>query len=307
MVDFARIPFPQSALRCNNLGCPSNAAASALRCSVFGILSLKTERLADHYFRSSIPIQIGGNHGIRLGRRLIELNAFSEVAFAVVKVYKATQILVAGSNVITVKVGDRHSASGRFRRSPKLFATEICFDIQYLPMADTETIQIRLLEEGDPPSIAAAFANMGWNKPEKQYRRYLDEQAAGIRTCFVAIVEGQLAGYVTVNWRPTYAGFADLNIPEIQDLNVLTTYRRKDFASRLLDRAEAEVAQRSSVVGIGVGLHPGYNAAQRLYVKRGHVPDGRGITHQNRFVEEGESVALDDDLVLHFTKRLLPE
>jgi hypothetical protein len=33
-----------------------------------------------------------------------------------------------------------------------------------------------------------------------------------------------------------------------------------------LDRAEAEAARRSGVVGIGVGLHPGYNAAQRLYV-----------------------------------------
>jgi hypothetical protein len=39
--------------------------------------------------------------------------------------------------------------------------------------------------------------------------------------------DGQFAGYVTVNWRPTYAGFADLSIPEIQDLNVLTKYRRK--------------------------------------------------------------------------------
>jgi len=50
---------------------------------------------------------------------------------------------------------------------------------------------------------------------------------------------------VTVNWRATYAGFADLNIPGMQDLNVLTTNRRKGIASRLLDRAEAEVTRRS--------------------------------------------------------------
>ena len=48
-----------------------------------------------------------------------------------------------------------------------------------------------------------------------------------------------------------------------------------------------EVARRSGVVGIGVGLHPGYNAAQRLYVKRGYIPDARGITYRNRFVEAG--------------------
>jgi GNAT superfamily N-acetyltransferase len=172
---------------------------------------------------------------------------------------------------------------------------------------NTETIQIRLLEEGDTSSIAAAFQQMGWKKPETQYQRYLQEQTAGTRTCFVATIDGQFAGYVTVNWRPTYAEFADLNIPEIQDLNVLTTYRRKGIASRLLDRAEAEVARRSGVVGIGVGLHPGYNAAQRLYVKRGYIPDARGITYRERFVEEGAYVVLDDDLVMHFTKQLRVE
>jgi GNAT superfamily N-acetyltransferase len=171
-------------------------------------------------------------------------------------------------------------------------------------MENAENVQIRLLDESDPTGAADAFANMGWNKPESQFRRYLHEQMAGTRTCFVAIADGQFAGYVTVNWRPAYAGFADLNIPEIQDLNVLTKYRRKGIATRLLDRAETEAARRSSVVGIAVGLHPGYNAAQRLYVKRNYIPDGRGITYRNCFVQEGASVVLDDDLVLHFTKQL---
>lgn len=170
-------------------------------------------------------------------------------------------------------------------------------------MEDGGTIQIRLLGESDPPTIAAAFKIMGWNKPESQYERYLHEQAAGTRTCFVAVLDGQFAGYVTINWEPTYFGFADLNIPEIQDLNVLATYRRKSIASRLLDRAEGEAARRSGVVGIGVGLHPGYNAAQRLYAKRGYIPDARGITYQNRLVEEGARVVVDDDLVMHLTKQ----
>ena len=87
-------------------------------------------------------------------------------------------------------------------------------------MGDGKVVQIRPLEETDPPTIAAAFRNMGWNKPEGQYRQYLHEQVMGTRTCFVATVDAQFAGYVTVNWRPTYAGFADLNIPEIQDLGI---------------------------------------------------------------------------------------
>jgi hypothetical protein len=63
---------------------------------------------------------------------------------------------------------------------------------------------IHTVEGHDPPTIAGAFQTIGWNKPESQYQRYRDEQVAGIRTCFVAVVDGQFAGYVTLNWRPTY-------------------------------------------------------------------------------------------------------
>jgi hypothetical protein len=44
---------------------------------------------------------------------------------------------------------------------------------------NADAIQIRLLEESDPPSIAAAFKKMGWKKPKIQYQRYLQEQMAG--------------------------------------------------------------------------------------------------------------------------------
>ena len=53
------------------------------------------------------------------------------------------------------------------------------FGLRVMHMEHAQTVQIRLLEESDPPSIAAAFKNMGWNKPETQYQRYLQEQMAG--------------------------------------------------------------------------------------------------------------------------------
>jgi len=161
-----------------------------------------------------------------------------------------------------------------------------------------QMIQIRSLSECDPPAISAAFQGIGWGKPVAQYERYLAEQEAGSRLCLVATVDGQFAGYVTVNW--------SLEVPEIQDLNVLPGFRKRGIGTQLLDAAEAEVARRSDVVDIGVGLHPGYNAAQRLYVKRGYIPDGRGVTYRGRYVQEGMQVVLDDDLVLHLTKRLIP-
>ncbi len=165
-------------------------------------------------------------------------------------------------------------------------------------------LQIRSLRDDDAARVAAAFRQIGWNKTEAQYWLYLKEQAAGRRVCLVALADERFAGYVTLNWFPKYPPFADSGIPEIQDLNVLPEFRRQGIATRLLDEVEAHASERSSVVGIGVGLHPGYNAAQRLYGKRGYIPDGCGITYRDCFLEEGAKIVLDDELVLHLTKNL---
>jgi len=71
-----------------------------------------------------------------------------------------------------------------------------------------------------------------------------------------------------------------------------------------MDLAEEFAARNSKIVGIGVGLDADYGAAQRLYVLRGFISDGRGIVWQNRFPKYGEQVTVDDDLNLYFTKDL---
>jgi hypothetical protein len=71
-----------------------------------------------------------------------------------------------------------------------------------------------------------------------------------------------------------------------------------------MDEAERRIAERSPVVGIGVGMDPDYGAAQRLYVERGYVPDGRGLWKGSHYVTYGDNVTVDDDLVLMFTKKL---
>ena len=167
------------------------------------------------------------------------------------------------------------------------------------------TADVRALNETDPETISVAFQEIGISKPAAQYRHYLAEQEAGNRICLVATVDTKFAGYVTINWVPEYSPFAEAKIPEIQDLNVLPAFRRQGIATQLLDQAEGEVALRCGVVGISVGLHPGYNQAQRLYVMRGYVPDGRGVTYRYQNVKEGTQVLLDDNFLLHLTKRLV--
>ncbi|PAP77218.1 GNAT family N-acetyltransferase [Rubrivirga marina] len=166
---------------------------------------------------------------------------------------------------------------------------------------------IRPLQDSDPPVIEAAFAGIGWSKPAEQYERYLDEQRADRRRVFVAEVEREFAGYVTLNWHPDYPPFREAEVPEIQDLNVLPPFRERGLGAALVRAAEDAARERSAVVGIGVGLGSDYGSAQRLYVRLGYVPDGCGVAYSDRIVVPGERVVVDDDLVLHFTKRLAAE
>jgi len=167
---------------------------------------------------------------------------------------------------------------------------------------DDDALEIRPLRVEDPPVIAAAFDEIGWNKPESQYRRYLDDQEAGTRDVLVATVDGAFAGYVTVRWVSPYEPFD--GIPEIQDFNVLPKFRRRGIGSALMDAAETLVSERSAVVGIGVGLYPDYGQAQRMYVRRGYLPDGRGLIYDGRQVPPMETIRNDDSATLMFTKQL---
>jgi GNAT superfamily N-acetyltransferase len=164
------------------------------------------------------------------------------------------------------------------------------------------SVAIRSLRETDAAVIAAAFEAIGWSKTVEQYQRYLREQAAGVRHVLVATLSEAFAGYVTLSWQSTYPFFRDQQLPEIQDLNVLPQFRRGGVGSALLDAAEARAAASVRQVGIRVGLDRGYAAAQRLYVRRGYVPDGLGLACGDRAVAFGESVVVDHDLLLSFTK-----
>ena len=165
-------------------------------------------------------------------------------------------------------------------------------------------VKIRLLKETDIQPIAAAFADLGWDKPAAQYQRYYTEQQAGLRMVLVATVNSVFAGYLTIVWASAYLPFLEANIPEIVDFNVLPHFRHQGIGSQLMDEAENRIAQHSSVAGIGVGLTADYGAAQILYVKRGYIPDGGGICWGEKRCQHGDRVIVDDGLTLYFTKQL---
>jgi GNAT superfamily N-acetyltransferase len=163
---------------------------------------------------------------------------------------------------------------------------------------------IRQLEAKDIPEIASAFQQLGWNKPASQYERYLTEQSLGIRHAYVAFVDGEFAGYLTICWHSRYEPFRDEAIPEIVDFNVLPKFRRQGIGTQLMDAAEDAIAKVNPIAGIGVGMDPDYGAAQRLYVLRGYIPDGRGLHYRDHYVRYGEQITVDDDLAIYLTKEL---
>lgn len=165
-------------------------------------------------------------------------------------------------------------------------------------------LEITPLRSGDPPLIARAFTDIGWDKPEAQYIDYLDQQASDARPVLVARLKGMFAGYLTVVWVPDYLPFREAGIPEIQDFNVLPHFRRQGIGTALMDAAETLIATRSNTAGIGVGLYPDYGPAQRLYVLRGYVPDGRGVAWNAVLAKPMQQVVVDDDLALYFTRDL---
>ena len=152
--------------------------------------------------------------------------------------------------------------------------------------------------------IQLQFAAGFYAKRASYFAACLAAQTRGELVLLLARDGEDLLGYLKVVWQPDYAPFSAQGIPEVQDLNVVIRARRLGVASRLMDQAEQLIAGRSRMAGIGVGLHPGYGPAQRMYVLRGYVPDALPLTYHDQPVSEYQPVVLDDDLVMHLVKRL---
>ena len=79
---------------------------------------------------------------------------------------------------------------------------------------------------------------------------------------------------------------------------------KNGIGNKLLDAAEKIASQYSDVVYLGVGLHSGYGSAQRLYVKRGYIPDGTRVRYGEKTCPQYADCCNDDDLVLYWLKNL---
>ena len=155
--------------------------------------------------------------------------------------------------------------------------------------------------KSDIESLSHGFMNQGWPSREEVLTRYFEEQESGEREVLVAEVEGAVAGYITILPSAKHGPFAEV-YPELSDFNVFEPFRNQGVGSQLLEEAEKRVELVSIKVSLGVGLHSGYGPAQRLYIKRGYIPDGTGVWYRNQPLEMNATSQNNDDLVLYLSK-----
>lgn len=164
--------------------------------------------------------------------------------------------------------------------------------------------QVRPMHKSDISHFPAAFAAQGWDKPRAQYEEYFLAQEAGDFLVLVADYDGEPAGYLLLYPEAKNGPFAGNGVPYIVDFNVLEKFQRRGIGNALMDAAEKSAAERADAVCLGVGLHSGYGAAQRMYAKRGYLPDGSGLWYKDAPLAPYAPCANDDDLVLYMMKRL---
>ena len=167
---------------------------------------------------------------------------------------------------------------------------------------EQDGVVVRDMELRDAEAITEGERAQGWRGEIEKYLTRLRDRDAGRCFALAAEIDGKAAGYIHLYFEPQGGPYR--GIPEIVDFGVLEKHRRRGVGSLLMDAAESLARRRSGEVCLGVGLHSGYGSAQRMYAKRGYVPDGSGVWYRNAPCAPYGPCANDDDLVLYMKKAL---
>ena len=163
------------------------------------------------------------------------------------------------------------------------------------------TCSIRKMQAFDINDLSQGFISQVWPGREEILTRYFKEQESGEREVLIADLTGVVAGYITILPYAKQGPFAGM-APELSDFNVFEPFQNQGIGNLLLEEAEKRVRLISDKVTLGVGLHSGYGPAQRLYIKRGYIPDGTGVWYRNHPLEMNATIQNNDDLVLYLSK-----
>jgi GNAT superfamily N-acetyltransferase len=141
---------------------------------------------------------------------------------------------------------------------------------------------------------------------EAEARRYQADHSEPEGASLIATRGRDVIGFAAILWESNYAEFRSRGIPLVHQVAVAGPFRRHGVATLLMDAVEQLVRGRGiATLGITVGLFDEYGPAQRLYGRRGYIPDGRGACRGQQPLGQGMQVTMDDDLIMWLTKDLI--
>ncbi|MGH9616694.1 MAG: GNAT family N-acetyltransferase [Acidobacteriaceae bacterium] len=167
------------------------------------------------------------------------------------------------------------------------------------------TFEVRELQAEDVARIATTEGGAAWNGGAEKWNQRLADHGDGKRIVLVAANGDEILGYGSLLWSSGHAPFREAGIPELNDVVVAEQGRNHGVGTRIIHALEERARTANyKKIGVGVGLFSDYGAAQRLYIHLGYVPDGEGISSGSLRVAAGQTVRVDDALVLWLVKPL---
>ena len=165
------------------------------------------------------------------------------------------------------------------------------------------SIHVRIMDYDDIPLICKADNNESESNVA-YLRKQLDNQKKQECSALLALYNSEIAGYVFLYYKCRWGGLANSGLPCVIDLIVFEKYRKNGIATALMDIAEDIAKKHNNKVYLDVCLNSEYGPAQRLYVKRGYVPDGKGVYYEEKVCETNAICKNDDELTLCLVKEL---
>ena len=164
-------------------------------------------------------------------------------------------------------------------------------------------IEVRPIREDEIGALCEAEGDKS-EENFQYYQRYLTWQKEGECTFLIALLNGEIAGYVFVLYQDRWGSMADARQPGLADLNVFPWNRRCGVGNALLEKAEEIAASYGDSLHLDVHVTATAGQAHRLYFRRGYLPDGRGVYHKYKQYDAALGEVNLEDLTLLLIKSL---
>lgn len=165
-------------------------------------------------------------------------------------------------------------------------------------------IELRIATNKNIDAFIAAAIKDFFSGSEAEARNNLGPYDEDDTSFIIAYESDAPVAVVTIRWKPNYPPFKEAGIPFIQNIEVKWELRGQGYGNRVMEAVEQHIAKRAGKAGICVALFDDYGPAQRLYAKRGYIPDGRGACHRFTPLQRGNTITLDDDHLIWLVKDL---